>query len=273
MSLNNRPHHPNSLLNALPVVELERLTPHLTPCLFHQNQTLYEKGQEVKRVYFPKCGAISLVLGDETGMDVEIGMIGREGALGTIEALACSPLSTRAEVQMAGSGWYLPADVLRLEYARNSRLQQVILLSAHSLNQQTSQGVLCNRLHSLEQRLARWLLMREDRMNIQNMELTQEFLSHMLGARREGVTLAAGVLREAKLIEYSRGCIKIIDRPGLEKRACECYNVLRSSLKSLQPPESHNGPHFDHSPHGSLLNENFPRGTMLAPLTRSGGRF
>lgn len=225
----------NQVLATLSTSDLEQLGAYLKPCLLHTEQTLYEKGGEVKHVYFLKSGVVSLVLGSQTGMDVEVGVIGCEGVVGGLEALGQVAIATRAEVQIAGSGWRLPAEALRSECVRNPAIQGAILRAAHSLQQQTSQCVLCNRLHNVEQRLSRWLLMCDDRVGLQPLELTQEFLSRMLCVRRVGVTLAAGVLREAGLIEYSRGNLTILDRPGLESRACECYSALRAQLKPLHP--------------------------------------
>ncbi len=225
----------NYVLGALPPEDFKRIESHLKPCLFHLGYTFYEKGDVVDSVYFPKTGVISLVLTSESGIDVEVGLIGREGSLGTMEVLGTHLMMTRAIVQIAGSGWKMSANSLREEFARSRALQTTILRSSHSLMQQTTQCVLCNKLHTVERRLARWLLMAQDRMHIETLELTQEFIGNMLGTRRVGVTLAAGALRNAGLIEYSRGRVTIIDRAGLEARACECYALIRESYDLLLP--------------------------------------
>lgn len=226
----------NYILAALTPAELARVTPHLTPCLLHLEQTLYEKGDTVEQIYFPKNGVISLVLTSEKGIDVEVGLIGREGSLGAPETLGRHLMMTRAIVQIEGSGWRMAAKVLREEFKTGGALQTAILKSSYSQLQQTTQCVLCNRLHSVEERLVRWLLMCQDRMHSDVLELTQEFIANMIGTRRVGVTLAAGVLREAGVIQYTRGRVVIIDRKGLEARACECYPLIRESYDLLVPP-------------------------------------
>ncbi len=226
----------NYILAALTPTELARVTPHLTPCLLHLGQTLYERGDSVDRIYFPKNGVISLVLSSQSGVDVEVGLIGREGSLGAPETLGGHSMKTRANVQIAGSGWRMAAKVLRDEFQTGGALQNAILRSSFSQLQQTSQCVLCNRLHSVERRLSRWLLMCQDRMQTPTLELTQEFLANMIGTRRVGVTLAAGTLRDAGVIEYTRGKVTITDRQGLEARACECYPLIREAFNLLVPP-------------------------------------
>lgn len=226
----------NYLLASLPAANLERIAPCLTPCLLHLTQPLYERGEHVKEVYFPKNGVISLVLSSQTGIDVEAGIVGREGVVGGIEALLRSPMIARANVQIAGSGWKMSAQILREECQSNDALQTAIVRSLYSLSQQTAQCVLCNRLHALEKRLARWLLMCQDRMHTDTLELTHEFISSMLGTRRVGITLAAGVLRDAGLISYQRGVVTVLDRAGLEARACECYASIRQTFDEISPP-------------------------------------
>ena len=234
-SLLASPFHANYILAALPDADLEALVPHLKPCLLHQEQTLCEKDDLVETLYFPKTGIISLIVGSQSGAEVEVGIIGREGALGGLEVLGEDLMLTRAIVQIAGSGWKVSATVLREQCAGSRALQTAILRSSHALMQQTAQCVLCNRLHSVEQRLARWLLMSQDRMHTNRLELTHEFISNMLAVRRAGVTTAAGILREAGLIEYSRGLVTITDRAGLEKYSCECYAVIRAKFDAMAP--------------------------------------
>lgn len=233
--------HSNYILASLTRQELDRVAPYLSPCLLHLEQTLYEKGDEVNYIYFPKNGVVSLVLTSRGGIDVEVGLIGREGSLGSPETLGGHPMMTRAIVQIAGSGWRMSAQALREEFKQGGALQNAILRSAYSQLMQTTQCVMCNRLHTVEQRLARWLLMCQDRMQDVTLELTQEFIGNMLGTRRVGVTLAAGALRKGGFIEYKRGKVKIVDRKGLEKRACECYPLIRESFNLLVPPVEQSG--------------------------------
>lgn len=228
----------NSVLAALPEMESARLALHLIPCLLHSGQVLYEKGDVMDTVYFPKSGILSLVLSSQVGVDVEVGIIGRDGVLGAMEALGHNRINTRVNVQIAGTGWRMSAEALRLECAQGGALFGAVLLASYQLNQQASQSVLCNRLHSVEERLARWLLMCHDRTGSEFLELTHEFLSNMLGVRRVGVTLAAGALRDSRLIDYRRGSVAIIDRRGLEARACECYALLRLDESSPAPSEA-----------------------------------
>lgn len=229
------PFHSNYIFAALPAADFERFAVHLKPCLLHLGQTLCEKGDPVETLYFPKNGLISLMLTSQSGIDVEVGLIGREGVLGGLEVLGEDLMMVRAMVQIAGSGWKISAEALRRECTISPALQTAILRHSHTLMQQTAQGVLCNRLHTVEKRLARWLLMAQDRMHTDTLELTHEFIATMLGTRRVGVTLAAGILREDGLIDYKRGLVKILDRPGLEARACECYESFRSSFNKLLP--------------------------------------
>ncbi len=227
------PTQANAVLAGLSPDDHARLLPHLTPCLFHCSQVLYNSGDEVQNIYFLKSGIVSLILTSQTGIDVEIGLVGREGLLGASEALANFPSLTRAVVQVVGSGWRVSAATLRDLGALQPRLTQSLWRAVQALNQQTAQSALCNRLHAVDQRLARWILMCQDRIQSEELELTHEALGRMLGTRRVGVTVAAGTLREAGLIDYGRGVIQILDRPGLEARSCECYCAIRQSYTAL----------------------------------------
>ncbi len=231
--------NPNQVLAALSETELKAISPHFAPCLLHMGQTLYERCEAVSYVYFPKNGLISLVLTSQSGVDVEIGLIGREGVLGVLPMLGDHPLLVRATVQLAGSGWRIPASKLRELCAQSPDLTRTLLRAVEALHQQTAQCALCNRLHSLDQRLTRWLLMCQDRAQTDTLELTHEVIGKMLGMRRVGVTLACGELREAGLIEYSRGRISIIDRIGLEARTCECYAAICRDHREIMAPIPH----------------------------------
>jgi CRP-like cAMP-binding protein len=223
----------NHVLASLPATELTRLKTHLTPSQFPLRHTLWERGDSIDAIYFLKSGVTSLVLTSESGIDVEVGMVGPEGVVGAVEALGNGKASTRAVTQLTGSGWKLFASLFREEFARGGPFQEAVLLANDKQSFQTAQCVLCNRLHPIDQRLSRWLLMAHDRSGgINEMKLTHEFIAAMLGARRAGITVAAGQLRTAGLIDYARGRVIVLDRSGLEKTACECYDIIQNNLNS-----------------------------------------
>ena len=223
----------NHVLAGLPEDECTRMAPLLKPVLTHLGDSLWEVGQATEWVFFPKQGVISLVLTSAAGVDVEVGMVGREGIVGSVEVLGQGRALIRAQVQMAGSGWRMDANAFRAEFARGGTLQSVVLSFHAALAFQSAQSALCNRLHTVEQRLARWLLMASDRAGTREMQLTHEFIATMLGTRRAGVTVAAGMLREAGLISYSRGLVSILNWAGMEKTACECYEAIKRNFDSL----------------------------------------
>ncbi|HEX9996124.1 MAG TPA: Crp/Fnr family transcriptional regulator, partial [Abditibacterium sp.] len=202
---------------------------HLRPTLFHLGTVLFESGSESEAVYFPKSGIVSLVLTSAIGINVEVGLVGPEGVAGMMDALTQSKHVVRAHVQSAGSGWRLPSEILREEFVRNPEFRQALIRYEHELSSMTAQNALCNRLHSVSQRLAKWLLLVQDRMQNDELELTHEFIATMLGTRREAVTLAIHALRDAGIISHRRGFISVLDRSGLEALACECYSLLRDS--------------------------------------------
>ena len=221
----------NAILAALPQAEYARLAPQLRSLKLNLGDTLHYSGEVVDRVYFLNSGILSCVLTSDEGTEVEVGLIGREGAACALAALVGGQNSPQIIVQASGEAMFLTADQLRAEFARNGEFQQRILRYIQLFSEQSSQVALCNRLHSVEDRLARWLLMMQDRVQNEQLEMTQEFLAAMLGSRRAGVTLAAGILKKAGLIEYSRGKITILDREGLEDVACECYDVLHEQFQ------------------------------------------
>jgi CRP-like cAMP-binding protein len=223
----------NKLLAALPPLEFERLLPHLRSVRLSVGEALYENHHMLQGMYFLNSGVVSHVLTSEEGTDVEVGIVGREGALGTIAMLGDGRTTSRAVVQIAGQGWWIDARIMREIFLRGGRLQVLLLRHLQASLDQTSQIVLCNRLHTVEERLSRWLLMTRDRVDNDNLPLTQEFISNMLGTRRSGVTVAAGILRQAGLIDYRRGSITILDREGLESTACECYASIRERFDRL----------------------------------------
>jgi CRP-like cAMP-binding protein len=218
----------NRLLASLGQDAYASLSPHLRPLAIKLGEVLHHPGEKLERVYFVEHGMISLLLTSDAGTDVEVGVIGREGAAGVFSALTQTPVRSWFVVQIHGKALILPADIVRREFERGGSFQQAVLTHLQSLTFLASQAALCNRLHSVEKRLARWLLMVHDRVGDRHLELTHEFLAGMLGTRRAGVTEAAGALRRAGLIEYDRGHVKILDREGLEASTCECYAIMRN---------------------------------------------
>ncbi|RYZ92382.1 MAG: Crp/Fnr family transcriptional regulator, partial [Proteobacteria bacterium] len=206
----------NKLLASLSDASLQSLSAHLQPLLFHLGATLFDLDGKNDAVYFPQNGIISLVLRSTTGINVEVGLIGPEGVAGVMDAITGNTNSTRGQVQASGSGWRLPVASLRQEFGQNAELRDVLLGYQRTIAKVASQNVLCNRLHSVEQRLSKWLLLAQDRMHTEELELTHEFIATMLGTRRVGVTLAANSLRDAGLIQYRRGFITIVGRADLE---------------------------------------------------------
>ena len=223
----------NHILAALPDFEYQRLAPHLRPVHLSLGDILANEGAPVQRIYFINTGVISLVLTAAEGTDVEVGLIGPEGATGIGSVLTETPSISRMTVQSKGNAVYLPADIFRQEFHHNPTLQRLVLRHLQQLTIQTAQCGLCNRLHTVEQRLARWLLLMQDRVDSAELELTQEFIADMLGIRRSGVTVAAGTLRDMNIIEYRRGCITILDQQKLEDTACECYAEITRRSKPL----------------------------------------
>jgi CRP-like cAMP-binding protein len=221
----------NKLLAALPAAEYEHLRPHLRPFRMELGEIIRHPGQHLTHAYFVENGMISIVLTAAEGTEVEVGAVGCEGVVGASAVLTNAPILSTIMVQIHGKALTLPADVLRQEFKRGGVFQDVMLTNMQSLAVLSSQAALCNRLHSVEKRLARWLLMVHDRVGDRHLELTHEFLAGMLGTRRAGVTEAAGALRAAGLIDYDRGHIQIIDRKGLEAITCECYTVAREQFQ------------------------------------------
>jgi CRP-like cAMP-binding protein len=229
MPLQNAPSRAvNRLLGALPRREYARLLPRLKPVNLVFGDVLYEPGDTIKRVYFPNDSIVSLlaIIPDRSGL--EVGMVGNEGMAGLPIFMGVNVSLTRALVQGAGSAMTMTAAAVRLESNRLGSLHQLLHRYSHSLLSQVSQSSACNRFHSVITRLARWLLMSSDRLGLKEFRLTQEFMSNMLGVRREEVNRAAGSLQTSKLIRYSRGMITILDRRALEAKACECYAIIKS---------------------------------------------
>jgi CRP-like cAMP-binding protein len=223
----------NRLLAALGREDYERLFPRLEPITFALGDVLYESGRPMDYVYFPTTAIVSLVYTMEDGATVEMGLAGSDGVVGIALFLGGDTTPNRAVVQIAGGALRMPAQELQEEFKRGSSFQLLLLRYTQALLTQISQTAVCNRLHSLQQRLCRWLLLCLDRVRSNELHMTQEFISNMLGGRRESVTVAAGRLQDAGLINYSRGHITVLDRPGLEATVCECYRVVQNEFERL----------------------------------------
>jgi len=218
----------NRLLAMLSKKEYGRLLPKLTTVSLGFGQEVYECGKTIKYVYFPNDSIISLISEGPEESGLEVGMVGNEGMAGLPVFMGVNSSSTRALVQGAGTAMRMTSAAVRTEANRLGSLHRLLHRYSHSLLTQVSQSSVCNRFHLVDARLARWLLMTKDRLGAEEFPLTQEFLSTMLGVRREGVSKAAGELQAAKLISYSRGLITLLDRPGLEAKSCECYAIIKA---------------------------------------------
>jgi len=223
-----RPTVVNRLLASLPRAEYKRLSPDLKPIALTFGEVLYEPGDTIKHVYFPNDSIISLLSAMSERSTLEVGMVGNEGMAGLSVFAGVNKSSTRAIVQGSGSAIRMRAAVVRQEANRLGPFHQLLHRYSHSLQSQVSQSSACNRFHSVNDRLARWLLMTSDRLGTDEFRLTQDFMSNMLGVRREGVNQAAGSLQTAKLIRYSRGMITILNRRRLQVRSCECYSIIKA---------------------------------------------
>lgn len=226
-------HAENQLLSALPLTDRLRLSRELQDVAFAFGDIVYESGETPDCVYLPTSCVASLVYTTASGVSTAIGIVGKEGALGLALLMGGDTAPYRTEIQIAGRALKLKASVAREEFRRGGALQEVLLRYTHGMMTQISLNAVCNRLHSVEQRLCRWILLCIDRLQSDVLMLTQESISSMLGGRRQSVTIAAGRLQEAGLIRYARGHIKILDRVGLEHAACECYHVVKSEHDRL----------------------------------------
>src|SRR5512135_332943 len=231
------PHDPrqNHLLRALPAAEAERLIPNLEFVAMPLGNVLYESGSQLRYVYFPTTSIISLLYVMEDGASAEIAVVGNEGMVGVALFMGGETTPSRAVVQSAGHAYRLKGQVLKEEFRRATGLQHLLLRYTQALLTQMAQTAVCNRHHSVDQQLCRWLLLCLDRLSSNEISMTQELIANMLGVRREGVTEAAGKLQDAELIRYQRGRITVVDRPGLEARCCECYQVVKTEFDRLLP--------------------------------------
>ncbi len=225
----------NLLLAALPASEWARWLPHLEAVDMPLGKTLYESGGALLHVYFPTTSIVSLLYVMEDGASAEIAVVGNEGLVGISLFMGGQTTPSRAVVQSVGRGFRLKADLLMLEFNRAGPVLHLLLRYTQALITQMAQTAVCNRHHSLDQQLCRWLLLSLDRLTSKHLVMTQELIANMLGVRREGVTEAAGHLQKAGLIRYRRGQITVLDRERLEKRTCECYAVVKKEYDRLLP--------------------------------------
>ncbi len=221
-----RPSTNNQILNALSDDVIERLLPDMEEAPLKLGQVLYRAEESVNHVYFPSNSMVCVVANTAEGQTSEVGVIGREGVVGLNVFLGVDTTANDLLVQSADSSTRVGVEAIRREFARGGEMQNLILRFTHDFVTQISQTALCNRLHSIEERLSRWLLMCRDRSGTNDLPLTQEFLSIMLGANRPSITLAAINLQSAGLIKYSRGHIKILNREELEEFSCDCYRKV-----------------------------------------------
>ena len=198
-------------------------------------QVLYESGKTLSHIYFPTTSIVSLLYVMENGASAEIAVVGNEGLVGVSLFMGGGSTPSRAVVQSAGHGFRLKASAMKDEFDKGGPVLHLLLRYTQALITQMSQTAVCNRHHSLDQQLCRWLLLSLDRLNDNKLVMTQELIANMLGVRREGVTEAAAKLQKAGLIRYNRGRISVLDRPGLEKRSCECYAVVKKEYDRLLP--------------------------------------
>ncbi len=229
------PHTPkqNHLLDALPAADYAHLLPDLELIPMPLGWAVYEPGGQMGYLYFPTTSLVSLLYVMESGASAEIAITGNEGLVGIALFMGGESTPSRAVVQSAGHGYRLKASILKTEFALGGNLQHLALRYTQALITQMSQTAVCNRHHSVDQQLCRWLLLSLDRLQGNELRMTQELISNMLGVRREGVTEAAGHLQAAGLIHYSRGKITVLDRPKLEQRVCECYAVVKKEFDRL----------------------------------------
>ena len=225
----------NLILAALPSEDYRRLLPQLEYLEIGLGHSLHESGGHLHHVYFPVEGIVSLLYVTQGGSSAELAVIGREGMIGVSLFMGGETTPNRAVVQSACKAYRLPAHVLKAHFAEGGALQLILLRFTQALITQISQTAVCNLHHTVDQQLCRWLLLSLDRLPANRLQMTQELIANMLGVRRQGVTESAGKLEHEGLISYSRGLITVLDRPGLERRSCECYSVVKTETERLLP--------------------------------------
>jgi len=225
----------NHLLAALPSTEWQRWEPLLEWVEMPLGQVMYESGRTLSHVYFPTTSIVSLLYVMEDGSSAEIAVVGNEGLVGISLFMGGESTTSRAVVQSAGEGWRLRSRAVKEEFERTGPVMHLLLRYTQALITQMAQTAVCNRHHTLDQQLCRWLLLSLDRLRSMDLQMTQELIANMLGVRREGVTEGALRLQKLGLISYARGHITVLDRPGLEARSCECYAVVKKEYDRLLP--------------------------------------
>lgn len=228
----------NHILAALPQAERERLFPHLKLVPLPLGSVLYEAGDAQRYIYFPTDSIVSLLYVLRSGASAEIAVVGNDGAIGIALFMGGETTTSRAIVQSAGSAYRLTRERLKQEFERHGELLHVLLRYTQALITQMAQTAVCNRHHSVDQQLCRWLLLSLDRLSSNKLAMTQELIANMLGVRREGVTEAAGRLQKFGTIRYARGKITVLDRPRLEALCCECYQVVKTEGDRLMPKDT-----------------------------------
>ena len=223
----------NHLLAAVPADEIARLAPDLKAVSLDLGEVIYESGEQLEFIYFPTTAIISLLYIMENGSTAEIGMAGNDGLVGVALFMGGSTTPSRAVVQSAGNAFRLRSRALQSAFGLGGVFQKILLRYTQSLMTQISQTAVCNRLHAVEKQLCRWLLINHDLLQTNELVMTHDLIANMLGVRREGVSIAAGHLQKSGLIKYVRGTITILDRPGLEAAACECYQVVKDEYDRL----------------------------------------
>jgi len=235
----------NHLLAALPKKDYERLLPDLQFVDMPLGWTLSESGDHVNYLHFPVSGIVSLIYVLEDGSSSEVALVGNEGLIGISIFMGGESMPSSTEVQCAGGAYRLSRKILKQEFSLGGQLQHLALLYTQALISQTSQTAVCNQHHSLEQRLCRWLLMSLDRLHDNEVAITQEMISNLLGVRRESITTTVGQLQRDGFVEQTRGRLTILDRPSIERRACECYSMVQEEYKRLLPSGSVPAPELD----------------------------
>jgi CRP-like cAMP-binding protein len=225
----------NHILDALPPPERERLFPHLRLVTLPLGRVLYESGDTLRHIYFPTDSIVSLLYVLQNGQSAEIAVVGNDGAIGVALFMGGETTTNRAIVQSAGSAYRLTGTRLKEEFQRHGETLHILLRYTQSLLTQMAQTAVCNRHHTVDQQLCRWLLLSLDRLPSFELVMTQELIANMLGVRREGVTTAAGKLQKLGVVTYQRGHIKVLDRPRLERLSCECYSVVKRETDRLMP--------------------------------------
>jgi CRP-like cAMP-binding protein len=225
----------NQILDALSPAARERLLPHLQVEALPLGMVLYESGDTLRHIYFPTDSIVSLLYVLEDGASAEIAVVGNDGAIGVALFMGGETTTNRAIVQSAGSAYRLTGSRLKQEFERHGEMLHILLRYTQALITQMAQTAVCNRHHSVDQQLCRWLLLSLDRLSSNQLVMTQELIANMLGVRREGVTEAAGKLQKLGVIDYRRGRITVLDRPKLEQLSCECYAVVKKETDRLVP--------------------------------------